>query len=98
MMEIQQKLVMVYMQTRVVDRPAKDRKIQLCQNILQYMDRIDPDNEESQKRYRVRSCLVETKLETLTQDYRKGLVGKDRLAKTLGEKQELMAIICRQKK
>eukprot|EP00092_Neocalanus_flemingeri_P003775 GFUD01004063.1.p1 GENE.GFUD01004063.1~~GFUD01004063.1.p1 ORF type:complete len:492 (+),score=147.83 GFUD01004063.1:26-1501(+) len=98
LMEIQQKLMMVYMQMKVVDRPAKDRKIQLCHNILQYMDKIDPDNENSQKRQRVRSCLVEAKLEVLTQDYRMGIVNKNRLAKALGEKQELMCTGSRQNK
>ena len=34
-LEIQQKLLNVYMQTKMVDRPTKDRKIQLCDNILQ---------------------------------------------------------------
>ena len=96
-LEIQQKLLMVYMQTKVVGRPAKDRKMQLCDNILQYMDRIDPDNDQSQKKQNVRICHVETKLEILTHDYRLGRVDKNRLAKALGEKQELMIKVSKQK-
>jgi hypothetical protein len=90
-LEIQQKLLNVYMQKKMVDRPTKDRKIQLCDNILQYMDRIDPDNTESQKRQLVKRCLVETMLETLTMDYKKGIVDKSRLARALTEKQLLMS-------
>ena len=90
-LEIQQKLLNVYMQTKMMDRPTKDRKIQLCDNILQYMDRIDPDNAQSQKRQLVKRCLMETMLETLTQDYKKGMVDKSRLAKALTEKQLLMS-------
>jgi len=92
MMEIQQKLLIMYMQTKVVDKPTKDRMVQLCQNILQYMERIDPDNEHSPKRVTVRRCLVEIRLETLTKEYKEGRVDKTRLAKALKEKQLLMSI------
>merc|ERR1719209_2825504 len=37
LLEIQQKLLAVYMETRVVDRPTKERIVQLCRNILEYM-------------------------------------------------------------
>ena len=92
MMEIQQKLLGMYMQTKVVDKPTKGRMVQLCGNILQYMDRIDPDNEQSSKRVMVRTCLVKKRLETLTQDYKEGRVDKTRLTKALKEKQLLMSI------
>ena len=92
MMEIQQKLLIMYMQTKVVDKPTKDRMVQLCQNILQYMERIDPDNEHSPKRVTVRRCLVEIRLETLTKEYKEGRVDKTRLANALKEKQLLMSI------
>ena len=92
MMEIQQKLLGMYMQTKVVDKPTKGRMVQLCGNILQYMDRIDPDNEQSPKRVMVRRCLVETRLETLTKEYKEGRVDKTRLAEALKEKKLLISI------
>lgn len=92
MIEIQQKLLSMYMQTKVVDKPTKGRMVQLCENILQYMDRIDPDNEQSAKRVMVRTCLVKKRLETLTQEYKEGRVNKTRLAKAFKEKQLLMSI------
>ena len=92
MMEIKQKLLNMYMQTKVVDRPIKERKVQLCDSILQYMEMIDPENEDSPKRQVVRKCLVETSLEILTQDYKSGKVEKARLVKALTDKQSLILI------
>ena len=92
MMEVQQKLLMVYMQARVMNRPAKERKIQLCHNILKYLEKTNPLDKSSRKYLVIRSCLVETKLETMAQDYKEGMVDKNRLAKVICEKQALMVM------
>ena len=92
MMEVQQKLLMVYMQARVMNRPAKERKIQLCHNILKYLEKTNPNDKGSRKYLVIRSCLVETKLETMAQDYKEGMVDKNRLAKVICEKQALMVM------
>lgn len=90
LLEIQQKLLAVYMETHVVDRPTKERIVQLCRNILEYMDTVDPSTEHSVKRQMIRKCLVETRLEILTQEYKMGAVSKDILTKALKEKQSIM--------
>ena len=92
MMEVQQKLLMVYMQARVMNRPAKERKIQLCHNILKYLEKTNPHDKSSRKYLVIRSCLVETKFETMAQDYKEGKVDKNRLAKVICEKQALMVM------
>ena len=90
MMEIKQKLLNVYMQAKMVDRPTKERKVQLSESILQYMDSMDPDNEDSPRKQILRKCQIETNLEILTEDYKSGKVEKKRLAKALADKQLLM--------
>ena len=86
-LELQQKLLSLYIQRKGTSRPLKDRMIQLCQNILNYMDRVDPDNEEGPRRQGIKRCLVDSKIENLTQDYKNGTVLKDKLMKALLEKQ-----------
>jgi len=90
MMEIKQKLLNMYMQAMKVDRPTKERKVQLCGDILEYMNKVDPGNEESPRRQGLKNCLVEINLEILTEDYKSGRVEKAKLAKALAEKQSLM--------
>jgi len=90
MMEIKQKLLNVYMQAKMVDRPTKERKVQLSESILQYMDSMDPGNEDSPRKQILRKCQIETNLEILTEDYKSGKVEKKRLAKALADKQLLM--------
>ena len=51
------------------------------------MDRVDPDNEEGPRRQGIKRCLVDSKIENLTQDYKNGTVLKDKLMKALLEKQ-----------
>ena len=92
MIEIKQKLLNMYMQAMVVDRPTKERKVQLSECMLQYMDKIDPGNEECPRRKMLKKCQIETNLEILTEDYKSGRVEKQRLAKALADKQLLMHI------
>ena len=90
MMEVQQKLLMVYMQAGVVSMPARDRKIQLCHSILQYLEKTNPNDRSSRKYLGIKKCLVETKLQTMAQEYKEGRLNQNTLAKVICEKQALM--------
>jgi hypothetical protein len=45
---------------------VKERMIQICHNLLEYMTRIDPDNQESRKRRSIEGVLLQvTRLVTM---------------------------------
>ena len=90
MMEVQQKLLMIYMQAGVVNMPAICRKIQLCHNILAYLEKTNPDDKSSRKYLGIKRCLVESKLLTMAQEHKEGRLNQNKLARVICEKQALV--------
>ena len=95
MMEVQQKLLMIYMQARVVNMPAICRKIQLCHNILAYLEKTNPDDKSSRKYLGIKRCLVESKLQTMAQEHKEGRLNQKKLARVICEKQALVMMASR---
>ena len=92
MMEVQQKLLMIYMQARVVNIC---RKTQLCHNILAYLEKTNPDDKNSRKYLGIKRCLVESKLQTMAQEHKEGRLNQKKLARVICEKQALVMMASR---
>ena len=95
MMEVQQKLLMIYMQAGVVNMPAICRKIQLCHNILAYLEKTNPDDKRCRKYLGIKRCLVESKLQTIPQENKEGRLNQKKLARVIFEKQALVMMASR---
>ena len=90
MMETQQKLLMAYMQARLVNMPAICRKIQLCHNILKDIEKTNPNDKSSKKYLGITKCLIECKLQAMAQEHKEGRLNQKKVAKVICEKQALM--------
>ena len=95
MMEVQQKLLMIYMQAGVMNMPTMCRKIQLCHNILAYLEKTNPDDKSSRKYLGIKRCLVESKLQTMAQEHKEGRLNQNKLARVICEKQALAMMTSR---
>jgi len=93
MMEIQQKLLNVYLTTKNLNRPLKERKIQLCDIVSEYMEKMDPGNKNSQRKLQIMMSRVDTEIELLSSDYRNGISCKDKLASAFLMKKDLLQLL-----
>jgi len=92
MIEIQQKLLNIYTGLKVsCSRPIKERRIQLSAKIIDYMDKVDPQNHSSPKKLQLKLILLETKIDLMTKDFKEGRVEKEKLASLLKQKQGLFS-------
>jgi len=91
MIEIQQKLLNVYINFKNnCSREIKERRIQLCERILLYMDKVDPENKSSAKKLQISQIKLDTKLDLMTKDFKDGKLSKEDLAAALMEKKKMM--------
>ena len=96
-LELDQKLLVRLIRLRRAARPVRDRKVQVCQNILSHLERQHsdqlPELLRSERYLGVRLVLVNTQVENMLEDYRRGVTGlKERLAGKMKESQELRII------
>ena len=96
-LELDQKLLVRLIRLRRAARPVRDRKVQVCQNILSHLERQHsdqlPELVRSERYLGVRLVLVNTQVENLLEDYRRGVAGiKGRLAGKMKESQELRIV------
>lgn len=93
-LELDQRLLVRLLRLRRAARPVRDRKVQVSQNILSQLRRQHSDQlgelVRSERYLGVRLVLVETQVENMLEDYRRGVTGlKERLAGKMKESQEL---------
>jgi len=66
--DVEQKLLIKYMKIEKLSRPMRDRKIQICRNIMDYMQRADSSNVKSKRYLGLYSIILDTEIENLLQD------------------------------
>ena len=93
MMEAQQRLLMAYMRGGYLNLPAITRKIQLCHNILDYIEMENPTEKSSKKYLSIKKFLIESKLAALAQEHKEGRLNQTKLAKIMCEKQALTVML-----
>ena len=91
--DVEQKLLIKYMKIEKLSRPMRDRKIQICRNIMDYMQRADSSNVKSKRYLGLYSIMLDTEIENLLQDKASGSHrNEELLKKKICEKQILNMI------
>ena len=91
-LEPQQKLLFKYMREKRITRPMRERIVQLCSNIMLYLQHADKASVKTKKYLGLHSCLLNAQIENLLQDKKRGCNVDETLKKKICEKQILSII------
>ena len=90
--EPEQKLLVKYMKEKRITRPMRERIVQLCSNIMQFLQYADKASVKTRKYLGLQSCLLNAQIENLLEDKNRGCHIDEVLKKKICEKQTLNII------
>ena len=90
--EQEQKLLVKYMKEKRITRPMRERIVQLCSNIMHFLQHADKASVKTRKYLGLQSCLLNAQIENLLEDKKRGCHIDEFLKKKICEKQILNII------